>query len=121
MLSMPLSPVLISPGGQRILVIIAHPDDAESFCGGTMFRLAGEGSNIQYLVITKGDKGSHDHQMTPARLSSIREEEQRQAASVLGIQKYGGGGLVSSVRLIPGNDTRCTPIIEQLGSARLMR
>jgi LmbE family N-acetylglucosaminyl deacetylase len=83
---MPTSPVLVPPGGQRILVVIAHPDDAESFCGGTMVRLAAEGRAIHYLVITKGDKGSHDHSMTPERLSSIREDEQRQAAKILGVQ-----------------------------------
>jgi LmbE family N-acetylglucosaminyl deacetylase len=80
------SSVLLPPGGQRVMVIIAHPDDAESFCGGTMVRLAAEGHEIHYLVITKGDKGSDDHTMTPERLSAIREEEQRQAAKVLGVQ-----------------------------------
>ncbi|MBV9711521.1 MAG: PIG-L family deacetylase, partial [Ktedonobacteraceae bacterium] len=83
---MPTPPVLVSSEGQRILVVIAHPDDAESFCGGTMFRLASEGREIQYLVITKGDKGSHDRSMTPERLSFIREDEQRQAARILGVQ-----------------------------------
>ena len=80
------SPVLLPPGGQRILVIIAHPDDAESFCGGTMARLAAEKCDIEYLVITRGDKGSDDPSMTPERLSPIREAEQRQAAQVLGVQ-----------------------------------
>jgi hypothetical protein len=37
------SSVLLPPGGQRILVIMAHPDDAEFICGGTMARLAAEG------------------------------------------------------------------------------
>lgn len=80
------SSVLVPPGGQRILVVIAHPDDAESFCGGTMARLAVEGRDIYYLVITRGDKGSDDPNMTPERLSRMREEEQRQAARVLGVQ-----------------------------------
>lgn len=80
------SSVLLPPGGQRIFVIIAHPDDAESFCGGTMARLASEGKDVHYLVITKGDKGSSDPDMTPERLSAMREEEQRQAAKILGVQ-----------------------------------
>jgi LmbE family N-acetylglucosaminyl deacetylase len=78
--------VLVPPGGQRILVVIAHPDDAESFVGGTMTLLASERRAIQYLLITRGDKGSSDPTMTPERLSSIREDEQRQAASILGVQ-----------------------------------
>jgi LmbE family N-acetylglucosaminyl deacetylase len=80
------SSVLHPPEGERILVIIAHPDDAESFCGGAMARLAAEGRAIHYLVITRGDKGSNDPAMTAERLASIREEEQRQAARVLGVQ-----------------------------------
>jgi LmbE family N-acetylglucosaminyl deacetylase len=75
--------ILHPPGGQRILVVIAHPDDAESFCGGTMARLAVEGRDIRYLVLTRGDKGSDDHTTTPEHLSSIRETEQRQAAKIL--------------------------------------
>jgi LmbE family N-acetylglucosaminyl deacetylase len=80
------SSVLLPPGGQRILVVIAHPDDGESFCGGTMARLSAERRVIHYLVITRGDKGSDDHTMTPERLSPLREKEQRQAAQVLGVQ-----------------------------------
>lgn len=83
---MTVSSILVPPGGQRVLVVIAHPDDAESFCGGTMARLAAEGHDTHYLVLTRGDKGSDDPDMTPDRLSPLREEEQRQAAHVLGVQ-----------------------------------
>ncbi len=79
--------VLVPPGGQRILVVLAHPDDAESYCGGTMARLATEGRDICYLVITRGDKGSDDPMMTPEQLVVIREQEQREAARVLGVQE----------------------------------
>src|SRR6266700_8342851 len=80
------STVLLPPGGQRILVIIAHPDDAESYCGGTIARLTAEGREVHYLVVTRGDRGSDDPDMTSERLASIREQEQRQAAAVLGVQ-----------------------------------
>ena len=80
------SSVLLPPGGQRILVVQAHPDDAEFLCGGTIARLAEEGRDIHYLLVTKGDKGTDDPDMTPARLSAIREQEQQRAAKVLGVQ-----------------------------------
>ena len=51
-----------------------------------MARLATETRDIHYLVITRGDKGSDDLTMTPERLSLLREAEQRQAATVLGVQ-----------------------------------
>jgi LmbE family N-acetylglucosaminyl deacetylase len=80
------SSILLPPGGQRILVVQAHPDDAEHLCGGTIALLAAEGKDIQYLFVTRGDKGSDDPEMTPERLASIREQEQRKAAETLGVQ-----------------------------------
>lgn len=78
--------VLLPPGGQRVLFIQAHPDDAEHLCGGTVARLVEEGLDVQYLFVTRGDKGSDDLDMTPEKLAAIREAEQREAASVLGVQ-----------------------------------
>jgi LmbE family N-acetylglucosaminyl deacetylase len=78
--------LLVPPGGQTVAVIIAHPDDAESFCGGTIARLAQEGRAVHYLIVTHGEKGSDDPQMTPERLRLLREQEQRAAAQTLGVQ-----------------------------------
>ncbi len=80
------SSVLLPPGGQRILVVQAHPDDAEHLCGGTIALLAAEGKDIHYLFVTRGDKGSDDPDMTSERLASLREQEQRRAAETLGVQ-----------------------------------
>jgi LmbE family N-acetylglucosaminyl deacetylase len=78
--------VLLPPGGQRILVMMAHPDDAEFICGGTVARLVAEGHDVHYLLVTRGDKGNYDPDMTSERLMVIREQEQRNAAAVLGVQ-----------------------------------
>jgi LmbE family N-acetylglucosaminyl deacetylase len=78
--------VLLPPGGQRILFVLAHPDDAEFLCGGTVALLAEEGRDIHYLLVTRGDKGSDDSNMTPEILAPIREQEQRRAAETLGVQ-----------------------------------
>ena len=80
------SSVLLPPGGQRILVIMAHPDDAEFICGGTIAGLSAEGREIHYLLVTSGDKGSNVAGMTPERLATMREEEQQHAAAVLGVR-----------------------------------
>jgi LmbE family N-acetylglucosaminyl deacetylase len=69
------------------MVIMAHPDDAEFICGGTIARLAAEGCVIHYVLVTSGNRGSHDAAMTMERLAEIREEEQRHAASALGVQE----------------------------------
>ncbi|MGQ9681061.1 MAG: PIG-L deacetylase family protein [Anaerolineae bacterium] len=69
------------------MVIVAHPDDPEFFCGGTIARWAQAGTEMAYLICTRGDKGSNDPNMTPERLAVIREAEQRAAAEVLGVRK----------------------------------
>lgn len=71
----------------RVLVIVAHPDDAEFGAGGTIARWVREGREVFLAVVTNGDKGSADPAMTPERLAKIREEEQRAAARVLGIKE----------------------------------
>jgi LmbE family N-acetylglucosaminyl deacetylase len=71
---------------QRVLVITAHPDDSEFGAGGTVARLVREGLQVSYCIVTNGDKGSGDRSMTPERLARIREEEQRSAARVLGVE-----------------------------------
>lgn len=68
------------------MVIVAHPDDPESYCGGTVARLVQEGCDVHYLLVTRGENGSDDPDMTPERLAAIREQEQRKAAEALGVQ-----------------------------------
>lgn len=73
-------------GPKRIAVIFAHPDDAEFICAGTVARWAAEGHHITYVLLTSGDKGSDDPEMTPERLVQIRTGEQRDACDILGVQ-----------------------------------
>ena len=72
---------------QKILVILAHPDDPEFFCGATLARWARAGHHIIYQLLTCGDKGFNDStpaDMTPDELCAIRHQEQQEAASVIG-------------------------------------
>ena len=80
------SSVLLPPLGQRILVIMAHPDDAEFICGGTIARLVAEGRDVFYVLVTSGNRGSHESGMIMEQLGNIREAEQRHAAEVLGVR-----------------------------------
>ena len=70
---------------ERVLVVTAHPDDSEFGAGGTVAKLVKEGKQVAYCILTNGDKGSGDRSMTPERLAGIREQEQRNAARVLGV------------------------------------
>lgn len=72
---------------QQILVILAHPDDPEFFCGATLARWAREGHEVTYLLLTCGDKGFNpatQPDMTPEVLCGIRHTEQANAAKVIG-------------------------------------
>jgi len=70
------------------MVVVAHPDDAEFMCAGTVAKWAGAGCDVTYVIITKGDKGSEDPEMTPAKLAEIREAEQRAAGEILGVKTF---------------------------------
>src|SRR5262245_44646266 len=71
---------------QRVMVVTAHPDDSEFGAGGTIAKLVREGKQVTYCILTNGNKGSGDRAMTPERLAAIREEEQRNAGRVLGVE-----------------------------------
>jgi LmbE family N-acetylglucosaminyl deacetylase len=72
---------------KNILVILAHPDDPEFFCGATLAKWARAGHHIIYLLLTCGDKGFNpttQPDMTPEKLCAIRHIEQQNAAKVIG-------------------------------------
>lgn len=71
---------------QRVMAVMAHPDDPDFSCGGTFARWAAEGKEIIYVLFTRGDKGTSDPDMTSDRLVQIREAEERAAAKVLGVK-----------------------------------
>ena len=65
------------------LAILAHPDDAEFLCAGTMARLKSEcGWTIHFATMTPGDCGSAEH--TPDDIATIRRAEGAAAAASLG-------------------------------------
>ena len=70
-----------------ILVVSAHPDDAEFGAAGTLAKWIEKGQTVVYIICTSGDKGTSDRRMTPERLAQIRENEQRRAAELLGVKK----------------------------------
>ncbi len=75
---------------QNIVVMLAHPDDPEFFCGATLARWARAGHKITYQLLTCGDKGYNDStkvdDIKPDELCMIRHEEQANAAKVIGAQ-----------------------------------
>lgn len=74
--------MFISPVSKIALTLLAHPDDAEILCGGTLIRLRDEGWAVHIATCTAGDCGT----MTESRwdISSIRISEATKAAAMIG-------------------------------------
>lgn len=69
---------------ESAMAIVAHPDDIEFSCSGTLARWAKAGARISYVLCTSGDVGIDEPGMTRARASEIREAEQKAAADIAG-------------------------------------
>ena len=72
---------------QKILVVLAHPDDPEFFCGGTLSIWAKEGHEVIYCLLTKGDKGVNENFKGVDDIKQLRMDEQKKAAEVIGVHK----------------------------------
>jgi LmbE family N-acetylglucosaminyl deacetylase len=69
---------------ESAMAIVAHPDDIEFSCAGTLARWARAGARISYVLLTSGDVGIDQPGMTRARAIEIREEESKEAAKIAG-------------------------------------
>ncbi|MDW8328324.1 MAG: PIG-L family deacetylase, partial [Anaerolineales bacterium] len=69
------------------LAIVAHPDDIEFGCVGTLARWVKAGCRVGYLLLTSGDAGIAQDGMTREQAREIREAEQRAAAELVGVHE----------------------------------
>ncbi len=72
-----------------VLAVVAHPDDLEIHCAGTIAKwISKHNARVIAVISTSGDKGNRRRrQWHQFELGMIREREQMQAATVLGIEK----------------------------------
>ena len=70
----------------RLLVIVAHPDDADFGAAATVAKWVRAGTVARLVCCTSGDAGSDDARTDPLELAHRREEEQRAAARVVGYE-----------------------------------
>lgn len=71
---------------ERTLVVVAHPDDAEFWAGGTIARWTDAGVAVTYCVLTDGETGGYDVSIPRGEIPRIRRAEQQEAAASLGVQ-----------------------------------
>jgi LmbE family N-acetylglucosaminyl deacetylase len=68
----------------RVMVIVAHPDDADFGIAGTLARWVRAGTVAHLVCCTSGDAGADDASLDPLELAATREAEQRAAAAIVG-------------------------------------
>ena len=66
----------------RLLAVVAHPDDAELLCAGTLARARQGGATIGICILCQGDKGQPATAID--NLAVVRGEEAAAAARLLG-------------------------------------
>jgi LmbE family N-acetylglucosaminyl deacetylase len=100
---LPLNTSSWAAAGKRVMLITAHPDDAEYFAGGLVASFAAAGGNVSYLILTNGDGGGQCYDTPDLRtlggrcgseeLALIRRREMEDAARVLNVSAVWRGDL----------------------------
>jgi LmbE family N-acetylglucosaminyl deacetylase len=89
----PLEPV--DESWERGLAIVAHPDDLEFGTAAAIARWTGQGKQIAYVLLTRGEAGIDG--MDPAEAGPVREQEQRASAAIVGVSEVEFLGLPDGV------------------------
>jgi LmbE family N-acetylglucosaminyl deacetylase len=71
-----------------VLAIFCHPDDIEFVAAGTLLQLRAAGWDLHYMNVASGNLGAVD--MSPEEARTVRREESRRAAALLGATWHPG-------------------------------
>jgi LmbE family N-acetylglucosaminyl deacetylase len=80
-----LPPMGQDDGIERILVVMAHPDDVDFGAAGSVATWTDAGIEVVYCLATDGDAGGHDLTVPRDEMVQIRRAEQTTAAKVVGV------------------------------------
>ena len=75
-----------TPGPQRVMVIGAHPDDADIVCGCTAAKLVAKGARVKFVAVCNGNIGHHIY--SREKTAAVRRQETLNAAKVFGLDSY---------------------------------
>lgn len=91
-----------------LLAIVAHPDDAELICGGTLIRAADAGRRVGVLDLTGGEAGTFGN-------ASLRAEESARANEILGLAERRVAGLPDgALENTPAARNRVAAVLREL-------
>ena len=91
-------------GVERVLVVVAHPDDCDFGAAGTIARWVQAGAVVSYCLCTDGDAGGFDATVSRPEMAKTRRREQAAAAAAVGVTDltflgYPDGRLTASLEL----------------------
>jgi LmbE family N-acetylglucosaminyl deacetylase len=78
--------VLQPPDLQRLLVVMAHPDDVDFGSAGTIASLTSRGVHVTYCLVTDGDAGGEDRTISRGEVAAKRRKEQTEAGHAVGVR-----------------------------------
>jgi LmbE family N-acetylglucosaminyl deacetylase len=70
---------------ERVLAVMAHPDDVDFGAAGTVRSWTDAGVEVTYCLITNGDAGGFDPAVPRSEIPGIRQAEQRAAGAEVGV------------------------------------
>lgn len=70
---------------ERVLCVMAHPDDVDFSTAGTVATWTAAGIDVTYCIVTSGDAGGFDPAVPRNEIAGIRQAEQRAAAATVGV------------------------------------
>ncbi|MFD1542358.1 PIG-L deacetylase family protein [Nonomuraea guangzhouensis] len=88
----------------RVLVVTAHPDDADFGAAGTVALFVDRGVEVTYLLVTDGDAGGNERTLDNTGMAELRRTEQTAAAKAVGVTDirflgHADGSVVPSLAL----------------------
>lgn len=78
-------PILDDSAINRVLCVVAHPDDMEYGASAVVAEWTSRGIEVGYLLLTSGEAGIRS--LAPAAAGPLRAEEQRRACEIVGVTK----------------------------------
>ena len=96
---------------ERVLAVVAHPDDAELLCAGTLARARADGAAIGICAFCQGEKGQ------PAKpipnIAAVRHRELAAATKLLGAELFRGGVPDGTLADVKANRQKLTEVFRR--------
>ncbi len=92
-------------GIERVLVVMAHPDDVDFGAAGSVALWTDAGVDVAYCIVTDGEAGGSDRSVDRLEMAATRRREQLAAAALVGVTDVTFLGFADG-QLVPDLDLR---------------